>query len=89
MTVAIQRHINDRFYLQTKNDIPIKSLRIFDRWGGLIFDASEGGATNQASNGWDGYKNGQKMPEGVYVWEAELLYGKVVRRTSGSVLLVE
>lgn len=79
--------INDYFYLQSKNTAIIKSIRIFDRWGGLVYQQSST-ATNQLSQGWDGTKNGKKMASGVYIWEAALLYGNEVLRVSGDVMLM-
>jgi PKD repeat protein len=39
------------------------NLKIFNRWGVLIFE------TNDVKKGWDGYFNGDNLaPQGVYVW---------------------
>ena len=60
------------------------SLKIFDRWGVLIF-LSEGGDT------WNGNRegSGQAMPEGTYVWKAEVTdtSGKQFTR-EGTVFLI-
>jgi gliding motility-associated-like protein len=39
-------------------------LRIFDRWGTLVFDSNDNGA-------WDGRKEGTAMPTATYVWTAQ------------------
>ena len=33
--------LNDRFYLQAKNEILIKTLRIYNRWGAVVFEQEE------------------------------------------------
>lgn len=77
---------NDVFkvYLPSKNcqDVFDFSMKIFDRWGELVFE------TNDIENGWDGNFYNQKMPNAVYVWMIEYSNGeeKVVRK--GSVTLV-
>jgi gliding motility-associated-like protein len=38
-------------------------MLIFDRWGHLIFK------TNDIDKGWDGTKNGSKLPQDVYVYK--------------------
>lgn len=49
----------------------IKSFQIFDRWGELLFVASNF-PINDTSVGWDGTFNGQEMPAGVYTWFVEV-----------------
>ncbi len=51
----------------------IKEMRIFDRWGALIFEATDI-PTNQPTAGWNGYFNGQPAAVGVYVFYAILEY---------------
>lgn len=38
-------------------------LRIFDRWGEVLFESHD------ASAGWDGSYSGQPVPSGMYVWQ--------------------
>lgn len=42
------------------------SFQVYDRWGQLVFE------TSSPEEGWDGTKNGEPLPEGVYVWKVEL-----------------
>lgn len=49
----------------------IKLLRVFDRWGSLVFE-KRGFAPNDPSAGWDGSLGGQPFSPGVFVWYAEL-----------------
>jgi gliding motility-associated-like protein len=55
--------INDRFYLQGIH-VQTFNLQIFSRWGLLMFE------TNDISEGWDGFYQGEKAPEGAYVYVA-------------------
>ena len=49
-------------------DCPLSNfdLKIFDRWGELIFQTSDPNAL-----GWNGSFRGKKMGPGVFVWLAE------------------
>jgi gliding motility-associated-like protein len=63
---------NDYFYPQGTGLFTIKSLRIFNRWGVLIFAKTNLGA-NIASNGWDGKYNGVDQQPDVYVYIMDVL----------------
>jgi len=63
---------NDRFFLQTGPEVQlIKSFRIFDRWGTLVYS---GGPfpPNDPSLGWDGTFQGQLLKPAVFVFFAEV-----------------
>jgi hypothetical protein len=49
----------------------IKLLRVFDRWGSLVFE-KRGFAPNDPSAGWNGSLGAQPFSPGVFVWYAEL-----------------
>lgn len=71
---------NDRFTLFTKEPLPMPYLRIFDRWGDLVFEKTQL-TTNDTAAGWDGNRpNGREVPPGVYVFKAAVEYvpGQVV-----------
>jgi gliding motility-associated-like protein len=54
---------NDVFKaIPSVNTISHFSMRVFDRWGGQVFEAENIG------QGWDGTKNGKPCPEGAYVY---------------------
>jgi len=61
------------------------SLRIFDRWGKMVFE------TKQADSGWDGTFDGDFLPAGVYLYQVH--YVKSVTHESfdklGTVTIVE
>jgi gliding motility-associated-like protein len=66
----------------------IKYIRVFDRWGAIIF-ARENLPPNEETYGWNGTMRNKKMPEGVYVWYAEVEWSD--RETTvfqGDVMLV-
>ncbi len=84
--------INDIFNLETSGVIELVRLRIFDRWGELIFRGEDGGP------GWDGTHNGKEVPPGLYVYDISYKLtvvddlgraGPEQRRKQGSVLLLK
>ena len=65
---------NDWFYVQSTDRVKkVSSLRIFDRWGNMIFDGKDM-TPNEPQEGWDGNFKGDKMASGIYSWYAELLF---------------
>lgn len=51
-------------------------MTIHDRWGRLLF------VSDDHESGWDGTSNGQRLPNGVYVWQASFThdYGDNLQR---------
>jgi gliding motility-associated-like protein len=81
--------VNDYFFIQDgKNIDTIKSFKIFDRWGGMVFQAANI-LPNDELLGWDGRLNQQPLPPDVYVYVAEILFknGETVVR-KGDVTLI-
>jgi gliding motility-associated-like protein len=63
---------NDQFTLFTDSDVEqIQSLRIFDRWGNLVFER-EDFQPNDPALGWDGNFNGEPMDPAVFAFIAEI-----------------
>jgi gliding motility-associated-like protein len=58
---------NDVFYPRGIGVSSIKSFRIYNRWGQLLFERS-GININDATNAWDGSYNGGTPRPDVYVW---------------------
>jgi gliding motility-associated-like protein len=74
-----------------KNDVlyvkggPFKRMlfRVYNNWGEKIFESTD------QSQGWDGKKNGEDQPLGVYVWTLEAdLYNNRTVRLNGDVTLI-
>ena len=66
----------------------VLALRVFDRWGGLVFENLDI-APNDLTAGWNGTFNNRPLNPDVYVWCAELELqdgSRVVKQ--GSVTLV-
>lgn len=61
-------------------------LELFDRWGNLVFAASD------PEQPWDGSRQGKPLDPGVYIWYAEwtgeLFGAQTLNRQSGSVTLL-
>ena len=65
---------NDVFYPRGGGVSNVKSFRIYNRWGELLFER-ENIMLNDASNAWDGtYKGGAPRPD-VYVWVLDAVCG--------------
>lgn len=64
--------INDVFMVQGKGIGLVKSLRIFNRWGELLFE-KRNVAPNNPSFGWDGTIRGLVGPPDVFVYMAEVV----------------
>ncbi|RMG88417.1 MAG: gliding motility-associated C-terminal domain-containing protein [Bacteroidetes bacterium] len=66
----------------------IKNLRIFDRWGGLVFEKSDL-PPGAGQSGWDGRVKGQQAPGGIYIFLAEIGFADGrTRQISGDFLLI-
>ena len=77
---------NDRFVLFYGPEVQaIGTLRIFNRWGALVYEASN----VQETGGWDGTFKGQAAPAGIYLFVAEIQLGNgTTQRISGDFLLM-
>ena len=64
--------VNDRFYPSGKGINMIRNMRVFNRWGEVVFERMSFSA-NDASAGWDGLFKGQVLPPDVYVYTCEVL----------------
>ncbi|MEZ4988263.1 MAG: gliding motility-associated C-terminal domain-containing protein [Saprospiraceae bacterium] len=74
--------LNDEFRVFTCTGVrEVRSARLFDRWGGLLYEATR--LAPNCLNGiplWDGNKSGKELLPGVYVYiiEVEFLDGVVL-----------
>ncbi len=62
---------NDVFYPRGTGIDRIKLLRIFNRWGQVVFEKLDF-PVNDASQGWDGRFHGKNPQPGVYVYQIEV-----------------
>ena len=63
--------VNDVFYVRGQGLDRVKSLRIFNRWGEVVFEKRDFDVNN-AQHGWDGKFKGNKPKPDVYVYQAEV-----------------
>lgn len=83
--------INDRFTIfgAEPNVQQIDQLIIFDRWGGILFEAKEI-KPNELSLGWDGTAKGKALPIGTYPYLAKIRFlDNAVLIYDGDVTLVK
>lgn len=75
---------NDRFRLEIAGNITIKTFRIFNRWGQVVFE------TKDPFEFWMGEKKGKPEPVGTYYWILELVNNNNndFYRKNGTVTLV-
>lgn len=82
--------LNDAFMLYSDNGSGevIEYLRIYDRYGSLLFEVRDV-APNTEDQGWDGTYRGKELNAGVYVFHAMVLYGNGARKElMGDVALI-
>lgn len=72
--------VNDFFTVQGIEGHPNNKVRVFNRWGNMIFEG------NNYQNNWDGSWNGSRLPQGTYFYFIELNDASNTR-LSGSVYL--
>ncbi len=63
---------NDVFYPRGKGVFSIRSMRIFNRWGDLVFEQMNF-MPNDASKGWNGMHKGKAAPQDVYIYTLEII----------------
>lgn len=79
---------NDYFFLYGQDIVSIRSLRIYDRWGALVF-SNVNMANDNVTQGWDGTLRGSDAATGVYAFIAEIeLKGGTVILNKGNVTLL-
>jgi len=76
--------LNDSFYVEGKYIVPL-SMRVYDRWGAIVHHASGN------SIAWNGTKNGEKLPIGLYVFVFTYKeeFGNNMHTISGQIHLVK
>jgi len=80
--------VNDRFYPRGKGVYTIKSFRIFNRWGEMVYEKTNFQA-NDINAGWDGTYKGVIQPSDAYVYSLEIMCDNSVTIPSkGSITLL-
>lgn len=80
---------NDVFYPRGYGLFKIKNLRIYNRWGQVVFERANFNA-NDASNGWDGTYKGVKLNPDVFVYTIDLVCeNNSVLTYKGNVALIQ
>jgi gliding motility-associated-like protein len=79
---------NDIFYPRGKGLERVRTLRIFDRWGEIVFEKRDF-PLNNAAYGWDGTYKGNKPKADVYVYQVEVFCdnGDIIR-LNGNIALI-
>ena len=57
---------NDVFWIRNIWHYPLNTLRIYNRWGNLVFEA------DGYNNTWDGTRNGRDLPDATYYYVLDL-----------------
>ncbi|MGI8598948.1 MAG: gliding motility-associated C-terminal domain-containing protein, partial [Chitinophagaceae bacterium] len=63
--------VNDIFYVRGQGIDRVKSLRIFNRWGEVLFEQRDF-PVNNPQNGWNGRYKGNKVSPDVYIYQVEV-----------------
>ncbi|MFN8290345.1 MAG: gliding motility-associated C-terminal domain-containing protein [Chitinophagaceae bacterium] len=79
---------NDVFYPRGKGLERVKLLRIFNRWGEVVFEKRDV-PVNDPAAGWDGTYKGRKPMADVYIYQAEVFCenGEVIK-LNGNISLI-
>ena len=74
---------NEVFHAIYTPDLNRFQMRIYDRWGQLVFE------TDDYTQGWDGTYKNVAQPIGVYIWFAEYNFGnKPTQAKTGNITLI-
>ena len=81
---------NDYFFINTNKSVAnIKTFRVYDRWGSLMYEERDL-PPNEPSSGWDGRFKGTIVNSAVFVWMAEVEYlDGVISTITGDVTVLK
>lgn len=66
---------NDRFFVKDgKNVSHIRTIKVYDRWGELVWSDGDYAFANRFEHFWDGIFKGKKAMQGVYVYLVEFTW---------------
>jgi gliding motility-associated-like protein len=80
--------VNDVFYPRGKGIRTVEFMRIFNRWGEMVFE-KKGFNIDDRSAGWDGTYKGERLASGVFVYTCRMICenGEVIE-LKGSIMIV-
>lgn len=64
--------VNSRFMVRASGIASIRSFRVFNRWGKVVFERNNF-SPNDPAYGWDGNVNGKPADMGVYVYTVQVI----------------
>ena len=80
---------NDVFYPRGTGLFKIKTFRIFNRWGEMIFEKSSFNA-NDPSSGWDGTYKGARLGADVFVYSIDIICdNNTILNYKGNIALIQ
>jgi gliding motility-associated-like protein len=80
---------NDVFYVRGRGLERVKTLRIFNRWGEIVFEQNNF-PVNNPMYGWDGKHKGNKPHPDVYVYQVEVFCeNSEIIRFEGNIALIQ
>jgi gliding motility-associated-like protein len=80
---------NDIFYIRGKGLDRVKSIRVFNRWGEVVFEQKDF-PVNDPSYGWNGKYKGNRPQADVYVYQVEVFCeNSEIIRFEGNVALIQ
>jgi gliding motility-associated-like protein len=68
-----QDGVNDYFFPLGKG-ISMMTFKVYNRWGGVVYDFDGAYPPDPLAFGWKGDANGQMMPTDVYTWSCQLSF---------------
>lgn len=83
--------VNDDFAIFAKNadNLLIKSYRIFDRWGSLVYEITDDGSSLQGGRWWDGTYRGEPAKDDLYIYQISIVADGEEEFYAGEILLVK
>ena len=81
---------NDEWKITSNDDdVVINSIRIFDRWGNMVWGFEGPFQARDNNVVWDGKFNGQTLQPGVYVYFVDLIQNDRNKIRSGDVTIID
>jgi gliding motility-associated-like protein len=59
---------NDFLWIRSLGNVDVTYFRIYNRWGGVVYETTTNDILDNETSGWDGSNKGQEQPMGVYAF---------------------